>query len=165
MADTEMFDDPKTKEYLRQQFKLYDKDASETIVLGDVGSALRMCGFNPTEEDITKMVDEAEHEGDKVTFDKFLEFCGMAVLRYHSQDDCMNAFRAFDPDNKGTISQNDLRFILTTMGDALDRQEMLELMEQVLADPTLQDENFPPNVDYKALVELWMPPIYKVVPD
>ena len=164
MVEVDAFD-AKTWTYIQQNFKLFDKDGTDTIHVSDIANALRMCGFNPKEEDLESLQAQMEMDGDRVSWEKFRECVDDAMKNYHTAEECLNAFRAFDPDGRGTISQNDLRFILTTMGDKLDRAEINELMEQVLADDTLKDENFPPNIDYKNLVEMWQPPIFKLVPD
>ena len=179
--------DPRVLNYYRQTYVLFDKD-QEGMPATELPYALRLLGFNPTEGELTKIFEASDiggivEEGDNnhnndqnqsgvsnetgnppkpnmVSFEQFLVCCNCAgTFGLHSSNELKEAFLWFDPDGRGTIGQTELRYILTTMGDKLTREEANELLEWAASDPSNLDENTPPNIDYMNLMEIWKPPI------
>lgn len=48
----------------RKVFSIFDKGDTGTIATGDLGDALRVLGYNPTDEEIDELVQEASDRGD-----------------------------------------------------------------------------------------------------
>ena len=51
-----------------------------------------------------------------------------------NEKDLLEAFRVFDRDENGLISENDLRVIFTTLGETISTDEANEILEQVAVD-------------------------------
>jgi calmodulin len=150
------FDD-ELKEYFRLQFKLFDKDNSDTIPIGDLGSALRMCGLNPWESELQQIVEEADHEGTGiVNFQTFLDSIMTGLTHYHSVEEAKDAFRAFDPEQRGVISMNDLRYVFSTLGDKLTDEEINELVVEAQAESDVDG-----NVQYDSFIVRMLPDFLK----
>jgi Ca2+-binding EF-hand superfamily protein len=117
------------RNFIKNFFKMYDKDNSDSIPIADFGTAVRMCGLNPTEELLQEAKKTAdENETGVVKFDDFLKAV-VHILHYDStHEDLKNAFRSFDPANRMFIPAADLRYILTHYGDKLSDEEMNEFM-------------------------------------
>lgn len=127
--------DPSVREFFQRQFNLYDKDQSGTMSVDDLASCLRMCGQVPLEAEIPALQKDADQEGKGViTFDDFCRALFISMTTPRTQHDLKEAFRAFDPDERSTITQHELRYILTTMGDKLTDEEMNEFCEEMKAE-------------------------------
>jgi calmodulin len=138
---SEQFDAP-TREFFRRQFNLYDKDGSETISLADLASALRMCGMVPLESEIPPLQGEADQQNKgTVDFEGFCRAIFICMTQARTHHELKEAFKCFDPDERGVISQQELRFFMTTMGDALTDEEMNEFAEEMKAETDV-DGNF-----------------------
>lgn len=61
-----------------------------------------------------------------------------------SDEEIIQCFKMLDTDKKGTISADDMRFMLTTMGDKFD---------DALADEFLKDAGGSSKIDYEAFVK------------
>jgi calmodulin len=119
------------KHYFHQQFVNFDKEKNDTIALADVSNALRMCGQHPTEEEVKKIEADLDDGSNTVTFESFLDGVFANCVTLKTVDDLKEAFRAFDPELRGVISQNDLRYLLTSMGDRFNDEEMNEFILEV----------------------------------
>ena len=49
---------------IKMLFDMFDLDGSGTISVEELKSVMRMLGFNPTEEEIRKMIAEVDDSGD-----------------------------------------------------------------------------------------------------
>lgn len=124
--------EPSVREFFQRQFNLYDKDQSGTIPTEMLADCLRMCGQVPLEAEIPKLQKDADLEGKGVvTFDDFWKALQLCLLEARTQHDLKEAFRTFDPDERSTISQHEMRYILTTMGDKLTDEEMNLFIEEM----------------------------------
>lgn len=124
--------DPTVREFFQRQFNAYDKDQSGTINIDDLANALRMCGQVPLEAEIPPLQKDADQENKGViNFDDFCRALFICMTTPRTQQDVKDAFRTFDPDERGTITQHELRYILTTLGDKLTDEEMNEFIEEM----------------------------------
>lgn len=62
-----------------------------------------------------------------INFTMFLTLFGEKLTGTDPEDVIKNAFQCFDEDNSGTISEDRLRELLTTMGDRYTEEQVDEL--------------------------------------
>eukprot|EP01126_Amoeba_proteus_P034164 TRINITY_DN3389_c0_g1_i9.p2 TRINITY_DN3389_c0_g1~~TRINITY_DN3389_c0_g1_i9.p2 ORF type:complete len:112 (-),score=25.66 TRINITY_DN3389_c0_g1_i9:46-381(-) len=83
---------------------------------------MRALGENPTQAEVAEIVKEVGTP----TVD-FNTFKGL-MIKHHKEVDAQKelreAFKVFDKDNKGEVSTNELRAILTSMGEKLTDEEV-----------------------------------------
>ena len=128
-ADTSSHLGAEHRTFIKNVFKNYDKDQSDSIPAENFGDAIRMCGLNPTVEQLEKAKFTAdEHETGVIKFEDFLKGLGDVLEVDATAEDLENAFRAFDPSGRLLIPAADLRYILTTYGLKLSDEEMNEFM-------------------------------------
>ena len=121
--------------FFKAQFKLFDKDNNESIPVTDLGNALRMCGLNPFESDLKEIVEKADvNKTGIVTYGAFEDAIVACFSTHNTLDALKDAFRAFDPDNRGALTQSDLRFILTNLGDKFSDEEMNEFLQEAASE-------------------------------
>ena len=51
---------------VQECFSLFDKDGDGSIVAKEVGPVLRSLGYNPSEDEISHLVDEIDAEGNEM---------------------------------------------------------------------------------------------------
>merc|ERR1712165_528191 len=94
---------------LKEAFALFDCDRDGEITVEELGKVMRTHGFDPTEEDMIRNVDT--NANGAIDFNEFIEM--MVKGRAHSvEDDVVHAFKVFDRDGDGLISEEELRLTM-----------------------------------------------------
>eukprot|EP00669_Euglena_mutabilis_P009088 TRINITY_DN4035_c0_g2_i1.p1 TRINITY_DN4035_c0_g2~~TRINITY_DN4035_c0_g2_i1.p1 ORF type:complete len:157 (+),score=46.75 TRINITY_DN4035_c0_g2_i1:252-722(+) len=141
---------PAMMQAMREAFELFDKDRAEYIPVGDLASAMRAAGANPTEQEILDFISELDGMT-IVDFKHFLDFVTRKLAETVPEEELRLAFQTFDRDGLGYLSLTELRIALCTMGDPLTDDEMRDLMSELEFDGN-------GNVDYGALCRRLLPP-------
>ena len=95
----------------KEAFAAYDKSANGTIPTKSFIYVMRSLGQNPTEEDTSDMICEADPNGSRII--EFVEFLEMWASYTASDLDVTikEAFNLFDKDGSGTVSLGELKDI------------------------------------------------------
>jgi len=116
----------------REAFSVFDKDGDGTISEKELGTVMRALGLNPTEEELTQMVQEVDTDGNgEVDFD---EFCSMMIRRMEDEDgdeEILEAFQVIDRDGDGFISEADLKDLMTNLGEKVTEEELKDMIREV----------------------------------
>eukprot|EP01120_Amphizonella_sp_Union-15-10_P013225 TRINITY_DN6114_c0_g1_i1.p1 TRINITY_DN6114_c0_g1~~TRINITY_DN6114_c0_g1_i1.p1 ORF type:complete len:155 (+),score=65.61 TRINITY_DN6114_c0_g1_i1:53-466(+) len=112
-----------------EAFRLFDTDGDGKISINELGTVFRAIGQNPTEAEVEEIKKEAG--GALVDFDRFKD-----LLKRHKKDsnlekDVRDAWKVFDKDGKGIIDANELKNVLTTMGEKLKDEEVDAILQHV----------------------------------
>lgn len=131
---------PLQRQFFQRQFKLFDKDNSNTIPLANLYEALCMCGLNPNQGKANEYVEhiKSSWQGPNdqpvtVSMPQFLDCVVTELDALYTGDDLKNAFKALDTDAKGQLGSVELRYVLTNFGDKLSVEEMNTFLEQAEA--------------------------------
>lgn len=114
----------------REAFKIFDKDGDGKIDRTELGTVMRALGQNPTQREIDDLVNEIDQNNDSVI--NFAEFLTMMARQVKEQDveaEILEAFKVFDADGDGKISQAELIRVLTTIGEKLTEEEAKQMLE------------------------------------
>jgi calmodulin len=116
-------------------FKKFDKGAKGAIETKDLGTMLRIMGFNPTELEVWKMIYSLEEDISQpkglMTKEGFLVCVAQKKRDTDTYEELLNAFKVFDPENKGVIEEKYLRYILCKLGErGLTDEEMDLFMKE-----------------------------------
>eukprot|EP00051_Salpingoeca_urceolata_P026737 m.478400 g.478400 ORF g.478400 m.478400 type:complete len:201 (+) comp21140_c0_seq1:3036-3638(+) len=125
----------------REMFGLHSQGGSR-LAQNKISLALWSLGSNATSAEVTKLTNNAAD----VEFPEFLEVYASAVKRGDGSSDILKAFQAYDKTGSGTIPTEDLKYLMSNMGEPLNPSELATLVQQ--ADPSGSGQ-----VDYKALVQ------------
>ncbi|KAL9706215.1 hypothetical protein quinque_009733 [Culex quinquefasciatus] len=130
----------------QEAFNLFDNRGDGKIQQQQIGECLRALGQNPTESDVKKFTMQLKPD-ERVSFEVFLPIY-QAISKQRTADtadDFIEGLRHFDKDASGFISSAELRHLLTTLGEKLADDELLQ-----------NQEDSQGNVNYEEFVRMVM---------
>ena len=132
-------------------FSQFDRDGDGTLATKYVGTIMRTLGQSPTEEELHYII--CKVDADRSGYMDFSEFVAMMANHMKEETDTKEeickAFKVFDDKGTGTIPIEELRYVLTNMGEALSEEEVDELIKQA-------DQNKDGKVHYEEFVTKMM---------
>lgn len=120
---------------LRDAFRVQDPHDTGKINSRQLGNILRSLGQLPTEAELYDLVDEIDEEGDGEI--RFADFEAMMIKRLEAlnKDESLQAaFKLFDRDDDGYISQVELRTLMFNMGERCTEEEYADMIKEVDTD-------------------------------
>ncbi|XP_059658121.1 calmodulin-2-like isoform X2 [Cornus florida] len=119
-----------------EAFSLFDKDGDGWITTNEIGTVMRALGGNPTEAELKDMINEVDADGSG-TIDR-QEFLDLMARRLKAdpktEGDLREAFRVFDKDESGFITADELRHVMTSLGEKLTDEEVNEMIDEADGD-------------------------------
>mmetsp|Transcript_128018 Transcript_128018/g.235505 ORF Transcript_128018/g.235505 Transcript_128018/m.235505 type:complete len:142 (+) Transcript_128018:15-440(+) len=100
-----------------EAFDLFDTDGSGEIDSKELKVAMRSLGFEPTNEEIIRMIEEVDDDGSgSMQYDEFLILMTDKMLNRDPKDDMLKAFRLLDEHESGKITFQSLRRTAKELG-------------------------------------------------
>ena len=119
----------------KEAFSLFDKDGDGTITTKELGTVMRSLGQNPTESELTDMVNEVDADGDgTIDFSEFITMMAKKMKETDSDEEIREAFKVFDKDGNGFISVTEPRQVMNSLGEKLTEEEVDEMMREADTD-------------------------------
>uniref|UniRef100_A0A6B2LPI9 EF-hand domain-containing protein n=1 Tax=Arcella intermedia TaxID=1963864 RepID=A0A6B2LPI9_9EUKA len=120
---------------LQEIFSLWDVEGNNTIETKNFQFAFRAAGLAPTEEELEKITNEID-EGGKISFAKFKTACdNNKKLGQNIEELAISAFQVFDRDDNGTVQSQEMKHILTALGDKLTEEEADDFINECTPNP------------------------------
>ena len=92
---------------------------------------MRTHGFDPTEEDLQDMIRNVDiNANGAIDFNEFIEMMVKGRGHCSVEDDVVHAFKVFDRDGDGLISEEELRLTMTNLGEALTEAEVRHMIAE-----------------------------------
>ncbi|CAH0002356.1 unnamed protein product [Clonostachys byssicola] len=132
----------------KEAFQLFDKDGDGEITTAEIGEIMKSLGLNPSEDELEDILNEVDV--DKNGSVDFNEFVAMMSRKHQSADpdqELRDAFNVFDRDGTGTISRDELKNVMKSIGEHLTEDELDEMLK-------LADENGDGQIDYDEFVKI-----------
>ena len=133
---------------LKEYFDMFDRDKDNLINEKELGNILRSLGHDPTDQDLTEMIKEVDNDSDsKIEFEEFLKIMNNKLKQTETEQELIEAFKIFDKEGKGLISENEFKHIMLSLGEKISEEELEEMMKK--ADPKNQG-----YVNYKEFAKI-----------
>ncbi|GMF00704.1 unnamed protein product [[Candida] boidinii] len=121
---------PAQIEEFREAFSIFDKDGDGRISAAELGTVMRALGQNPTQQELNDLINEIDADGNSlIDFSEFLTMMARQIKEQDVEAEILEAFKVFDSDGDGKISQAELRRVLTTIGEVLTDEEANKMLE------------------------------------
>lgn len=115
----------------KDAFALFDKDGDGSITVAELGVVMRSLGQNPTESSLKQMIMEVDADGSgTIDFPEFLTLMARKMKAQDSKSEIIEAFKVFDKDGSGKISADELRSIMTDLGEKLTDGDVDEMIRE-----------------------------------
>ncbi|XP_060523392.1 calmodulin-A-like isoform X2 [Cylas formicarius] len=115
----------------KEAFMLFDKDEDGTITMAELGVVMRSLGQRPTETELRDMVNEVDQDGNgTIEFNEFLQMMSRKMKEADGEEELKEAFRVFDKNNDGLISNIELRHVMTSLGERLSEEEVEDMIKE-----------------------------------
>lgn len=118
---------------LKLSWQLFDKNGTGFITPDEVALVLYSVGYTPTQKESEEFGQSLADGDGNVSFDSF-----MRIFQHTKVDDerkarefLIEAFRVYDRDENGLIPVNDMRSVLSTIGETIPYDELDQLFQLV----------------------------------
>ena len=108
----------KLAEY-KEAFDMFDRNGKGTLSISDITKIMKNFGYPMTKEEARGMISHVDTSGDGSV--DFEEFVMIMEKQMHNlgEDPVLQAFKDLDKNDDGKITNHELRYILTHVGDNL----------------------------------------------
>lgn len=127
---------------IKEAFDLFDIAGTGTIEGKELRVALRALGFNPSREEIERLVGSTSQSG-KIDFHEFLDIIISKVSEPDTSEDIARAFSMLDIEGKGYITKESLQKVINSLGEGLSEEEvekMITVAKKLSKDKKNKDE-------------------------
>merc|ERR1712176_1310215 len=111
-------------------------DGDGTITIKELKEVMRSLGQKPTTAELKAVISSVDDNGDnEIDFEEFLILMSSKKSNYSDPDkELRDAFAVFDADGSGTISRNELKKLMKSLGQSLSNEELDAMMDEVDSD-------------------------------
>uniref|UniRef100_A0A0B6YU17 EF-hand domain-containing protein n=1 Tax=Arion vulgaris TaxID=1028688 RepID=A0A0B6YU17_9EUPU len=124
-----------TKEQLaeyRELFDVIDRNRDGIITVGELEHTMRALGQKPTEEELKKMIDNADLDGNgKIDFQEFTVIMSRQKKYNSKEEELRDVFKVVDSDGNGLITAEELRQIMVNLGEKVTMEEVYEMIREL----------------------------------
>ncbi len=110
---------------------MFDKDSDGKITTKELGTVMRSLGQNPSESELTDMINEVDVDSDgTIDFPEFLTMMARKMKDTDLEAEIAEAFKVFDRNGDGKISAAELRHVLTSIGEKLSDADVDQMIRE-----------------------------------
>ena len=140
----------KLAEY-KEAFDMFDKDHSGGISIDEISKIMKNFGNPMSKAEIKEMIKDLDVSGDgELDFEEFVTLMEKQVAEVEDDDEdiVLKAFKSFDRDQSGFITNAEFRYILTKLGEKFSDAEVDLLFKEC----DLDEDG---KLDYKEFISFW----------
>ncbi|KAL9538698.1 hypothetical protein MBANPS3_010735 [Mucor bainieri] len=132
----------------RESFALFDKNGDGAIDVEELGQVMRSLNQEPTNEELKDMINDVDSDNNgRIDFNEFLTIMSRMKGNDETENDLLEAFKVFDKDQDGSITQDELRSVMSNLGQKLTSQELDEMIKEA-------DTDGDGKINYKEFVKM-----------
>lgn len=132
------FSDEKLKE-LQEAFELYDGDKDNFLNFEETDSAFKCLGYDFDYDQLmiifkeygTNTSDPYNNINYKFNFNSFSNFLNKRCKEVDAETELIHSFKQFDKDGDGRINVKEMKYLLLTLGERLEDEEVEEIIREV----------------------------------
>lgn len=122
--------DPELVGELKDAFDMFDTTKKGYLDKDDVKKLFKSHGIRVTDEDLDAAFKEADADGDKkIECVEFINMMTSKMKATSTEQKLTEAFKVFDPEEKGVIDSKELSEALLNIGEPCTNKEVQELMQ------------------------------------
>ena len=115
----------------KEAFEIFDKDKDGYITTKELGDIMKNLGQTPSEAELQDMINEVDIDGDgTIDFKEFLGLMARKMRDNDSEEELIEAFKVFDRDGNGLISNVELQHVMTSLGENVTMDEVDEMIKE-----------------------------------
>ena len=140
----------KIAEY-KEAFDMFDKDGSGTIDVGEIVKIMKNFGYPIKKSEAQRMISEIDDNGDgELDFEEFVTLMEKQTNYVDQTEEelVLAAFKSFDKDHDGKITNHEFKYLLTKMGDKFTDEELNLLFQE-------SDLDINGTLDYQDFINFW----------
>ena len=138
----------KLHEY-KEAFDMFDRNKKGTLSIGDITKIMKNFGYPMTKEEARSMISHVDASGDgEVDFEEFVMLMEKQVHNL-GDDPVLMAFRDFDKNDDGKITNHEFRYILTHVGENKFTNEEVDAF---FKECELKEDD---NLEYEEFILFW----------
>ena len=101
-------------------FNIFDINNDGHISREELGRVMSSLGQNLTNAQLQNMITEYDTDGNgSIEFGEFMDLMTREYINYNEEDELMQVFQLIDRDGNGLISEEEIRFFMTSLGETL----------------------------------------------
>ena len=143
--------DDEYEEY-KEIFEMFDKDKKGTISASDISKILKNFGNPKSVKEVEEMINDMDtSSGDtNLNYEEFLMLIKEQIQKddENDLDNVLNAFKAFDKDNDGKITNSEFKYLLSTLDGMLTDEEI----DMIFKESDLDNDGL---LDYEDFINFW----------
>ena len=115
----------------KEAFEIFDKDKDGYITTKELGDIMKNLGQTPSEAEMQDMINEVDIDGNgTIDFKEFLVLMARKMRDNDSEEELIEAFKVFDRDGNGLISNVELQHVMTSLGENVTMDEVDEMIKE-----------------------------------
>ena len=131
----------------QEAFNIFDHDKDKKLNKEEARYAYMALGWNFSEEELNKIMQEKATEDNLLTFDAFSNYLFDRSKDAEIEEEIMETFAEMDKDGDGKINAKDLKYLLYSIGEKFEDEEINEIIRET---SSTDDGTF----NYKDMVKL-----------
>ena len=142
----------KIQEY-QEAFDMFDKDKRGTISVSEISKIMKNFGYPLSKKEIESMIASINTSGTgELTFEEFVTLMEKqtSMIDETDEDAVLRAFKTFDKDHDGKITNFEFRYILSQLG--LDDKFTNEEVDYLFKECDLDNDGI---LNYQDFINFW----------
>ncbi|OHT11278.1 Caltractin [Tritrichomonas foetus] len=116
---------------LQEAFNMFDTDGSGKIQANELRVALRALGFEPTKDELRRMITDVDKKGDgQLDFPQFMEAIVKKISEPDHDEEIEKSFHLFDNNGDGYLDITDLKYVADLIGETMSQEELFEMVKE-----------------------------------